>query len=375
MNSLAKFFFFFFFSFSAWGSTPSDSAKFSILTAGSGKEIYKVYGHTAIRFQDQGRDLVYNYGMFDFDTPHFVWRFLQGENHYLLGREPFARFNQRYSMGGEKVTQQTLNLTSEELKVLFAALENNAQPENRAYLYNVFYDNCATRVYKILEACLDGGVVWHFDFPEASFRSLIHEYNSTMPFSQMGIDLVFGTKADKIVTDKEQLFLPEKLMSAFAKAHKKNGDALISETTVLLPGRAIHNKRESLIFHLVWGLMLLLAVYVRFIKKKWLRFWRITLYTLLGLISTVVCFIAFFSIHPTVFPNLNLIWINPLWLFFALLFMVRKSPQPFFQKLLNVWACLIGLFFITGLFGMFYLHYGLIYILPGIILLSYKRVA
>ncbi len=355
--------------------TPSDKAKISVLTCSSGKEVYKVYGHTALRFHDaeQKKDLVYNYGMFSFDEPHFIMRFIRGYNYYLLGRESYRNFSRRYKAGGETVTEQNLNLTPEEVKTLFRALERNARPENRKYLYNVLYDNCATRVYDIVERELEGGIVWNNNCPEASFRDLLHEYNHVMPFSQMGIDVVFGSKADKQTTCREQIFLPEKLMNGFAKAQKADGSPLVCNHHTLIQGQKIHSNTETVLFHIIWGLVLTLAIFFRFKARKGLRIYRIILFSITGLASLMVFFIAFFSIHPTVWPNINLIWINPFWLIIAGVLATKKQPKPFWQKYLNAWSIIIALFLVLGIAGAFYMHYGLIYILSSLVITSYIK--
>ena len=85
-----------------WGEISSDikkvpqtdSIQFSLLTCAPGSEIYALFGHTAIRYQNfsKGVDLVFNYGMFSFDTPHFVYRFVKGETDYQLGITPYSYF-------------------------------------------------------------------------------------------------------------------------------------------------------------------------------------------------------------------------------------------------------------------------------------------
>ena len=54
---------------------PQDSIRFSLLTCAPGSEIYALFGHTALRYQNfsDQTDLVFNYGMFSFNTPHFVF--------------------------------------------------------------------------------------------------------------------------------------------------------------------------------------------------------------------------------------------------------------------------------------------------------------
>ncbi len=361
------------FSTQLFAYTPSKEAKISILTASSGKEIYKIYGHSAIRFQDNNRDLVFNYGMFSFDEPHFIFRYLQGKNYYLLGVESFRNFNHRYYKGGEKVTEQTLNLNTQEVTVLYNALKENAKPENRKYLYNVIYDNCATRVYKILEDHIQGGIIWDNECPTASFRDLLHECNNVMPFSQLGIDIVFGPKADLTASCREAMFLPEKMMIALSKAKKQDGAKLISSTNNLLNGRKVHNNKEKVVFHILFSFILLLAVFIRLKTPQLKRYYQIILYSIIGLFSLVVCFIAFFSIHPTVLPNPNLIWINPFWLFFAILISIKKNIKPFWQKILNGWSLIMVIYLFLGIIGIFYIHYGLIYILSTLVILSYKK--
>ena len=50
-------------------------------------EVFTLYGHAALRVNDpeKGLDLVFNYGIFDFDTPNFIYRFAKGQTDYQLG--------------------------------------------------------------------------------------------------------------------------------------------------------------------------------------------------------------------------------------------------------------------------------------------------
>ncbi len=81
-----------------------------------GEEIYSLFGHTAIRYENpsQGIDVVFNYGLFSFNTPNFIFRFSLGETDYQLGATDYERFAAEYAFFGRSVWQQTLNLTDEE---------------------------------------------------------------------------------------------------------------------------------------------------------------------------------------------------------------------------------------------------------------------
>ena len=124
-----------------------DSIRISLLTCAPGEEIYSLFGHTAIRYENpsQGIDVVFNYGLFSFNTPNFILRFSLGETDYQLGATDYAHFAAEYAFFGRSVWQQTLNLTEREKAELIRLLQENYRPENRVYRYNFFHDNCATR--------------------------------------------------------------------------------------------------------------------------------------------------------------------------------------------------------------------------------------
>ena len=68
-----------------------DSIRISLITCAPGEDIYTLFGHTAIRvtIPQENYDMVYNYGIFDFNSDNFIWRFAIGQTDYLLGTYPF----------------------------------------------------------------------------------------------------------------------------------------------------------------------------------------------------------------------------------------------------------------------------------------------
>ena len=64
----------------AVAQSPSHT-EVSVITCSPGDEVYSLYGHTAIRLRDEARglDIAVNYGVFDFNTDHFAWKFVLGE--------------------------------------------------------------------------------------------------------------------------------------------------------------------------------------------------------------------------------------------------------------------------------------------------------
>ena len=139
-------------------TAATDSVRVSLLTCAAGGEIYSLFGHTAIRYENytRGIDAVFNYGMFNFNAPNFIFRFALGETDYQLGVTDYEHFAAEYNYLGRDVWQQTLNLTEEEKERLIALLTENYRPENRVYRYNFFYDNCATRPRDQIERAVNG---------------------------------------------------------------------------------------------------------------------------------------------------------------------------------------------------------------------------
>ena len=66
----------------------SEKAQISLLTSSPYEgEVFTVYGHAALRLKDEPRkmDLVFNYGIFSFEKPNFIYRCAKGETDYMLG--------------------------------------------------------------------------------------------------------------------------------------------------------------------------------------------------------------------------------------------------------------------------------------------------
>ena len=104
-----------------------DSVRISLLTCGPHNEVYSLYGHTAIRYENpaQGIDVAVNYGMFSFSKPHFILRFVFGLTDYEMGIVPFSAFCEEYRREGRKVIQQTLNIYNDSKVRIISAIEKN----------------------------------------------------------------------------------------------------------------------------------------------------------------------------------------------------------------------------------------------------------
>lgn len=317
-------------------SQSTDSIRFSLLTCAPGTEIYSLFGHTAIRYENYTRriDVAFNYGMFSFNTPNFIFRFVAGETDYQLGITPYSYFEAEYAMRGSSVYQQVLNLTQSEKERLLTILENNYLPENRIYRYNYFYDNCTTRARDKIEECIEGKVVYPDSLSGKSYRSIVHEFTAGSPWDEFGIDLCLGAEADKEINKRQQMFSPFYMKYYASNAYIVDAGGtrrpLILDETKIVDVEQDEVQPGFVLSPLMCGaLFLALCVVMAWGQWKTQRIWwgwDIVLYGLQGLAGCIIAFLFFFSVHPTVGSNWLLILFNPIPLLY-LPFMVYKAVK------------------------------------------------
>lgn len=323
-----------------WGSMLSyaqkrDSIQFSLLTCSPGTEIYSLFGHTAIRYQNftQNQDIVFNYGMFSFSSPNFIYRFVKGETDYQLGVNDFRSFEAEYMFRGSSVYQQILNLTYEEKIKLQNLLFTNYLPQNRVYRYNYFYDNCTTRARDQIEKCIDGNVEYPTSVPDKTFRGIIHEFTKGFDWEEFGIDLCLGAGADKPIGIRQQMFSPFYMRSfaesAFIKDENGNTRPLVLREEVIVDADAVDAAESSFPFSPIacatfFLFLNVVIAFVQIVRKKIYWFWDLILYLSQGLAGCIIAFLFFFSTHPTVDSNWLILLFNPIPLFY-LPFMVYND--------------------------------------------------
>ncbi len=318
--------------------TLTDSTKFSLLTCSPGPDAYEKFGHTAIRILDesQGVDMIANWGIFDFDKPGFYYKFVKGETYYMLGVHETFYFLESYRRRNSYVIEQVLNLSPDERKRLYDAISVNYLPENREYLYNFVFDNCATRPRELINQIVKPKTIEAVNEIEyKSFRDWVGAYTGKYSWLQFGIDLVFGRDADEYATPYQAMFLPEVLYKSYDGA--KIVDPSGTETPFISEERYLVEKRDELqkstlfskpIF--VTVLMLLIGLIITFWenkKKKQYKIFDFLLLLITGIAGLIVFYLMFFSIHPLVKSNFNLMWCNPLNIIASVLLFTRKIKK------------------------------------------------
>ena len=299
-------------------SVLKDSVEFSLLTCHPSPEIYRMFGHTAIRYQNftQKQDVVFNFGTFDFSAPNFLYHFVKGETDYFLASENFGQFCMLYTYLGATVNQQRLNLDDDEKLALWNILAENIRPENRTYRYNYFFDNCTTRARDRIEDCVEGGVTYDDAADTLSFRQIVHQYTASAPWYSFGIDMMLGEEADRPIAQRQQMFAPLYFHDAANTAQKMNGKPLVKSDELILLGE---DALETSDFPLspvqsAWILfaltLTLTSIGIRRGRLFW--WWELLLFGLQGAAGVVIAFLFFISIHPTVGSNWMIGMLNPI---------------------------------------------------------------
>ncbi len=309
--------------------------KISLLTCSPSKEVYGLFGHTAIRVQDMERnlDLIFNYGMFSFNTPNFIYRFVKGETDYWVGAVNYQDFALEYGMRGIGVQAQDLNLTPEEAQQLYRSLIVNCQPENRIYRYNFLTDNCTTRAYHIIEGNIAGKIRFEKTYNEITYREMIELKVKNEPWVNTGINILLGAPLDEPLEFDQSLFLPSSLQDAFDHAtivNYRKKRPLVSESYPLLP----RMNEEELTQITPWyatpmcaGVVLLLVCSICSIYQIWrgcnMRLLDTILFAIYGLVGLLLFFLMFVSTHPATYPNYSAIWLNPFLLFIPIAIWIK----------------------------------------------------
>ncbi|HET6567484.1 MAG TPA: DUF4105 domain-containing protein, partial [Rhodothermales bacterium] len=306
------------------GPVLSDQAQLSLITVLPGDELYSLFGHSAFRVYDPatGVDELFNYGTFDFSNPvTFALKFAYGKMDYMLSTTSYPREAYLYATYEKRpIIEQVLNLSPDQVRVVYQFLQTNALPENRTYRYDFLFDNCSTRLRDVLTTTLDGDVRFApVPDPNESFRHLLDPYVADRPFLDLGFDLLLGMPTDRVATPREATFLPDYLMASFAHA-KVTVDGTIqplvarTDTVFWTPSRGRKQAAlpyPAILFWLVFaGGAVLTYLEVRRGGPSG-RVFDGVLFGIVGLVGLLIAFMWFVTEHTVTAWNLNLLWAWP----------------------------------------------------------------
>jgi hypothetical protein len=333
-----------FFATSVSGQYLSEKAEISLLTYAPVNEIHTVFGHSSVRVFDPERqlDIVFNYGMFDYAAPNFTLNFIKGKLNYSLGIQNFRDVVAYSDYRNQTVSEQVLNLDNRQKQEIYDFLQNNYKPENRYYLYDFFFDNCATRIRDILDTTLTNRLSYDKVAVEknVTFRELLREFTQIQPWLEFGIDLVLGLPTDKKATFEQQMFLPKYLNESFAVGTIITADTTKKLVQITRPVHLADEVNETgfsitpmLLFWLFFGVTLILNFVIT--KSRITKIWNGTFVLITGLAGVVILLMWFGTEHVPTKNNLNVIWCFPTHLI-AAFWIWKSASKPMYFRIFTV---------------------------------------
>ena len=323
----------------------------SILSIGEGSSLADAFGHTGIRVRDSvlQNDIVFNYGIYDFNAPNFYSNFVKGRPEYKLGIQNYKNFVQGYFKENRYIIEHQLDFDKNStLKIIELLIDNLNNPY---YTYNYLKDNCATRVADII---IDNTKNKFKDDKlksetNLSYRDLIRGKINENSWAALGIDLCLGAIIDKKINTRETFFLPENLMNYL---DSYDGD-VIKRNIIYSPESETsysENLPTPLLINFILSLIIIAITIFNYKVDKWNKSLDTLIFLITGTIGILIIYLWFFSNHFAGAQNFNFLWAFPF--NFALIFAIHKNKVPKWSigyiKLLIILIVLLFLHWITG---------------------------
>jgi hypothetical protein len=337
-------------------SQPALNAEVYLLTCGPGTETYSIYGHSALRIviPETQTDNVFNWGLFDFNTPNFTWKFAKGRLEYLLGTESLQNFLQIYQYEQRYVISQRINLDRVETYRLITLINENLKPENIRYRYDFFYDDCSTRIRDLLEKSIGGKLLYPpVEYGEVTtFRKMVGKYQNPYPWLNFGIDLIMGSPGDKKASFRDRMFLPvdmkEGLSETVINRDGKMIPLLQNPSVILDFGPPVIRQKFFISPVFVFTLLSILVIILsaRLKSKKSNNLADIIIFSIFSILALLMIFFNFFTDHQQMKWNLNIIWLNPFILICLATLIVKKTGSIWFRILFYLSVSFLVLHFL-----------------------------
>jgi len=345
---------------------PGSNLTVYLLTFGMGDAVWERFGHNAIWIKDQARgtNVIYNWGMFDFNQPHFLRRFLTGDTRYwmeAIDLEPMVRY---YRQRNRSILAQELNLTPAQRLKLQQFVEWNALPQNKFYRYDYYRDNCSTRLRDAIDHSMSGQLQLATVWQKTSGTYRWHTQRlmkGDIPL-YTGVTLALGHPADKPLSMWEEMFLPVRMANDFRSVRVPDSAGtqiplVRSEAALFTAGRAPEPSTPPSYFPWFVTAGILVAAAMIVLVRSAEGGHRIayfaataiaTLWSLIaGLGGTVLVIVWLFTRHYFMGRNENLMHFDPLSLGLAVLIPVSVYGLRGVSKTLKLSAFVAAL----SLFG------------------------
>ena len=309
----------------------NDEIKFSIITIGPYEsELYSAFGHSGIRYVDKKNNIdhFYNYGIFDFNQPNFYVNFLNGKLLYMVAKYDYRTAEKYYINEDRYIKEQVLDLNESEKILLYNILEQNIRPENRTYLYNYVYNNCATKIRDVLNNVYGENLSFTSKPEKKSFRELMDLYLEKNKWGDLGIDICLGPEIDYDVSFDEEMFLPDYLFKGIENAVRDGDKNIISKTNIINLQKKDFQS-YSLSPQYIFLIFFIISIYLSFRQVKYgIKYFVFdSIYLMVsGIIGCLLVYLWFFTDHLSSY-NFNIVWAMPFNIIISILILVNPNSS------------------------------------------------
>ncbi|MCL2129660.1 MAG: DUF4105 domain-containing protein [Treponema sp.] len=346
---------------------------FKIAVYGPSDEIFIWWGHAALIVDNTqwGFSRVFDWGIFSYPSDNFLVDFVKNRVQYQVTSG--SLYLKEYTDEDRDITIYTLDLDEKSKEDILSYAENKVLPENCYYDYHEFKDNCSTGVRDILNLGTGGQLKAAFDsIPgRLPFRQHVRRYTSAKPVPDWILDFLMGRNLDKPISVWDEMFLPREIGRNIKDFRYKDNSG--AERDLVKSVEIIHASKSRVPVpnepFTVWPLHLSIGINLAFIFliiKKLREVYPETgriffglLQSLLGLIFGGLGCVLFFGLfilpYDYIRQNINILFINPLFLFIVPLgiltafgLLPRFNPEKYLRFF---WAYIFAAGFITILIG------------------------
>lgn len=332
-----------------------NNTQISVLTIGPGNNLNDAFGHSGVRLKTSYSDIVYDFGRYNFEDPNFYLNFARGKLNYLQGKANYNNLVNFYKQQNRSIKEQILNLSAEEKQSVYTFLETNYAKNQGAYLYDFFYDNCATKIRDVIENATNGNIDYQLpgNYEDKTFRTLIQDELHPNTWGSLGIDIALGAIIDRTATPREHMFLPKNIHAFYSKATINNRQLVSNSKTIINSDTKFKNGTFLLSPIFVLSLIAILIIYITFNDHKKQRRTKgldAFIQLILGVIGILLTLLWFGTDHTATGYNYNLLWAFPLSLVMVIQAYKAKPKKWFigYIKFCVLMLCLLTVHWISG---------------------------